>query len=56
MRDYVNRDVRKSAIGTGSVVSRVKGKMYILTGQKPVEIEGTENAMLLPIQAGKRAL
>lgn len=32
-----------------------KGELYILTRHKPVEIEGTENLVLLAIQASKGA-
>lgn len=33
-----------------------KGKLYILTGQKPVQVQGAENLVLLAIQTGKGAL
>ena len=49
-------NARKSAIGAGCEAPEMEGKLYILTGQKPVQIEGTENLILLSVQASKRAL
>jgi hypothetical protein len=47
---------RKSAIGAGFEAPEMEGKVYILTGQKPVQVEGVENLILLFIQTSKGAL
>ena len=39
-------DARKSPIGARFEALEMKGKVYILTGQKLVQIEGTENLIL----------
>ena len=49
-------NARKSPIGAGFEAPELEGKLYILTGRKPAQVESTENLILLFIQTSKGAL
>ena len=51
-----NMNARKARLARVSRAHGDEGKLYILTGQKPIQIEGAENLILLSVQASKGAL